>query len=55
VVNPQSFHWTMPLHVPLGPVAALAAAVLGAGVLTSALTARRAAGGDVVRAVREDW
>jgi hypothetical protein len=44
VVNPQSFHWTMDLVLPAGPLAALAAAVLAAGVATAAFTARRAAG-----------
>jgi putative ABC transport system permease protein len=55
VVNPQSFHWTMDLHVPLGPVAALLGAVLLAGLGTSALTARRALSANAVRAVKEDW
>ncbi|NDY92310.1 ABC transporter permease [Ideonella livida] len=55
VVNPQSFHWTMPLQVPVGQLAELSGAVLAAGLLTTALTARRAAGGDAVRAVKEDW
>jgi len=55
VVNPQSFHWTMDLHVPPGPVAALLGAVALAGLGTSALAARRALGADAVRAVKEDW
>lgn len=55
VVNPQSFHWTMPLLVPPGPVAALLGAVLLAGLGTTLLTARRAVHADAVRAVREDW
>jgi putative ABC transport system permease protein len=55
VVNPQSFHWTMPLHVPLPRLAALAAAVLAAGVATALWSARRAAGRPAVLAVKEDW
>ncbi|HSI57424.1 MAG TPA: ABC transporter permease [Ideonella sp.] len=55
VVNPQSFHWTMPLRVPLPQVAALAAGVLLAGGLTSLFTARHAASVDAVRSVKEDW
>ncbi|MEK8052429.1 FtsX-like permease family protein [Ideonella sp. DXS22W] len=55
VVNPQSFHWTMPLHLPAPRLAALAAAVLAAGGLTALLAARRAAGRDAVLAVKEDW
>ena len=55
VVNPQSFHWTMPLRVPLAQVGGLAAAVLVAGLATSAWAARHALSADAVRAVKEDW
>ena len=55
VVNPQSFHWTMDLVLPWARLAALALAVLAAGVATAALTARNAARAPAVRAVREDW
>jgi putative ABC transport system permease protein len=55
VVNPQSFHWSMDLVLPWARLAALAAAVLAAGVATAALTARNAARAPAVRAVREDW
>ena len=55
VVNPQSFHWTMPLRVPVARLAALAAAVLVAGVATALWSARRAAGRSAVLAVKEDW
>ena len=55
VVNPQSFHWTMPLHVPLPRLAALAGAVLAAGIATALWSARRAAGRSAVLAVKEDW
>jgi len=55
VVNPQSFHWSMALVLPVGPLAALAAAVLLAGVATAAFSARRAAGRQAVLSVKEDW
>ena len=55
VVNPQSFHWSMPLSVPVARLAALAAAVLVAGVATALWSARRAAGRSAVLAVKEDW
>ena len=55
VVNPQSFHWTMPLRVPLVRLAALAGAVLAAGIATALWSARRAAGRSAVMAVKEDW
>jgi putative ABC transport system permease protein len=55
VVNPQSFHWTMDLVLPGTRLAALAAAVLAAGVATAALCARNAAGRQAVLSVKEDW
>ena len=41
VVNPQSFHWTMPLQIPLPRLAALASTVLAAGIGTALWSARR--------------
>ena len=55
VVNPQSFHWRMDVHVPWLRLAALGLAVVAAGTLTAYLTARRLAAQDAVRAVKEDW
>lgn len=55
VVNPQSFHWSMPLVLPAGRLAVLAAAVLAAGVATAAFSARHAAGRPAVLSVKEDW
>ena len=55
VVNPQSFHWTMDLVLPWPRLAALAAAVLAAGVATAALCARNAASRQAVMSVKEDW
>lgn len=55
VVNPQSFHWTMRVHMPWGLLAALAAAVVVAAALTALLSSRAAMSVDAVRAVRDDW
>jgi len=55
VVNPQSFHWTMQLRLPWGPLLALCAAVLAAGVATAAFSARHAASTAALRSVQEDW
>jgi putative ABC transport system permease protein len=55
VVNPQSFHWTMDLVVPIGRLAALAAAVMAAGLATAAFSARQAASRRAVLSVKEDW
>lgn len=55
VVNPQSFHWTMQLRLPWGPLLALCAAVLTAGIATAAFSARHAASASALRSVQEDW
>ena len=55
VVNPQSFHWTMQLLLPWGPLAALCAAVLAAGIGTAAFAARGAASRGALLSVKEDW
>jgi putative ABC transport system permease protein len=55
VVNPQSFHWSMQLHIPWGLLATVAAALLLAAVLTALIAGRSALSGSVVRAVKEDW
>ncbi|RJG21096.1 FtsX-like permease family protein, partial [Massilia cavernae] len=55
VVNPQSFHWSMQLHVPWGLVGTVAAVLLGASVLTALVSGRYALSGGPIRAVREDW
>ena len=55
IVNPQSFHWTMQLHVPWGLLFSVAAALLVSAAVTALLAGRYAVSGDAVRAVREDW
>ncbi len=55
VVNPQSFHWTMSLSVPTTLLSTLMVVLLATATLTAVLAARRAASGEAVRAVREDW
>ena len=54
VVNPQSFHWTMELHLPWGRLLALALAVVAAGTLTAWLSGRQAVSQQAVLAVRQD-
>jgi putative ABC transport system permease protein len=55
VINPQSFHWTMRIHLPWRLLAALACIVVLAAALTARASARAAMSVDAVRAVREDW
>jgi putative ABC transport system permease protein len=55
VVNPQSFHWTMELHLPWPLLGSVAAVLVGASVLTALVSGRYALSGGPVRAVREDW
>jgi putative ABC transport system permease protein len=45
----------MELLLPWARLAALCAAVVAAGTLTAAFSARAAAGRDAVLAVKEDW
>jgi len=55
VVNPQSFHWTMDLALPVARLALLCGAVLAAGAATAWLAARALAAQDMALAVKEDW
>ncbi len=55
IVNPQSFHWTMQLHMPWGLLAAVATVLLVSASLTALVSGRLAVAGSAVRAVREDW
>ncbi|MES2319019.1 MAG: ABC transporter permease [Pseudomonadota bacterium] len=55
VVNPQSFHWTMRLHMPWALLGSVAAALLVASVITALVSGRYALSGGPIRAVREDW
>ncbi|MES2676207.1 MAG: FtsX-like permease family protein [Pseudomonadota bacterium] len=55
VVTPQSFHWTMDLHIPWTILISLALLVPAASALTALWSGRSAMNDDVVRAVKEDW
>ncbi|MCY4744081.1 FtsX-like permease family protein [Pelomonas sp. UHG3] len=54
VVNPQSFHWSMEMHLPVTRLAVLVGLAFAAAVCASLLAGRRALGDHAVRAVRED-
>ncbi len=55
VVNPQSFHWSMEMHLPLRSLATLLALAFAASAGAAALAGRQAIGADAARAVKEDW
>ncbi|MBL8269777.1 FtsX-like permease family protein [Steroidobacter sp.] len=55
VVNRQSFHWSMDLRAPVGLLTGLSVALIAAAALIAVISGRQAMGGEVVRAVREDW
>ena len=55
VVNPQSFHWGMDLHMPWRLLAEFVTAMLALATLTAIASGRQAMSGDAVRAVKEDW
>ncbi len=55
VVNRQSFHWSMSVHMPWLILIGFALALAAFGVLAAAWAGRRVAYSDAVRAVKEDW
>jgi putative ABC transport system permease protein len=55
VVNRQSFHWGMALHVPWTALGWLSAVLIVATAFTGLASARGATREDAVRAVRADW
>jgi putative ABC transport system permease protein len=55
VVNRQSFHWSMDLSVPTPLLSVLSVALIAAAALIAVVSGRQAMGGEVVRAVKEDW
>jgi putative ABC transport system permease protein len=55
VVNRQSFHWSMDLSAPSGLLTGLSLALIAAAALIAVISGRQAMGGEVVRAVKEDW
>jgi putative ABC transport system permease protein len=55
VVNRQSFHWGMALHVPWLSLALLSLSLIALATLVARASAAHATGIAAVRAVREDW
>jgi len=55
VVNPQSFHWSMDLHLPWAGLAVFATTLVALAALAAVLAGRSAMGQGAVAAVREDW
>lgn len=55
VVNRQSFHWSMELQLPWGPLAGFCAVMLVAASITALASARAAMADDAARAVKDDW
>ena len=55
VVNRQSFHWSMALHIPWLALAVLAASLVALATLTARASARTATSIGAVRAVKDDW
>jgi putative ABC transport system permease protein len=55
VVNPQSFHWGMELHMPWRLLAEFVAVMLTMATLTAIASGRQAMSAEAVGAVKEDW
>lgn len=54
-VNPQSFHWTMDLAVPLHILVPAGIALLATAAVTAVVAGRSASAGGPLLAVRQDW
>ena len=55
VINRQSFHWSVDLHLPVLPLATVGAILVLAATGTAVISGRRAMSGDPISAVKEDW
>ncbi len=55
VINPQSFHWTMDVRLPVTLFGAVAVALIAASAGTALIAGRKALSQDTLLAVREDW
>jgi putative ABC transport system permease protein len=55
IVNPQSFHWTMQLHLPWNLLMSTASVLFLSAALTALFSGRYAISGSALRAVKEDW
>jgi putative ABC transport system permease protein len=55
VVNRQSFHWSMDMHLPWGSLGAFVLVMLALATMTALAAGRRAMSRDAVLAVKEDW
>ncbi len=55
VVNPQSFHWTITLHMPWGLLIGVAFALIAGASLVALISGRHVMSTEAVRSVREDW
>ncbi|MBN9697618.1 MAG: hypothetical protein J0L85_17650, partial [Zoogloea sp.] len=55
VVNRQSFHWSMDLHVPWLSLLLFGGALVVLAALAAVVAGRQAMARSAVLAVREDW
>ena len=55
VINRQSFHWSMDIHVPVGALLALSAVLVLAATVTAVASGRQAMTGQPIAAVKDDW
>lgn len=55
VINRQSFHWSMDMHLPAATLLAFALTLVALAALAARLAGRQALRQDAVLAVREDW
>jgi putative ABC transport system permease protein len=55
VINRQSFHWSMDLHVPVVPLLAISLVLVLTATATAMFSGRSAMSTGVIAAVKDDW
>lgn len=55
IVNPQSFHWTMQLHMPWIWLALMIISLLFSAALTAYIVGKSAVARQAIQSVKEDW
>ena len=55
VINRQSFHWSMDMHVPVLPLVAISAVLVLTAAATALFSGRSAMSTKPIAAVKDDW
>ncbi|NCZ59282.1 MAG: FtsX-like permease family protein, partial [Betaproteobacteria bacterium] len=55
VVNPQSFHWSMPMRIPLAMMLAALISVWLLGLLSCLIVSRQVLKQPMLQSLKQDW